>query len=174
MTAKSDSHPPSRRPAVSKDSVALYPFVRQGLRPRWLTYKLTTPKEQRELWSGVHVRVYWLELPNGSTPAKKEYEKCIDDVEAKAAFKAMDEFLQANQPIPRSRREKVGVVRNVAVWEVKAPWRGRLIGRLICAQGRGSDYFVALALAKKTQKLPSNSIETAKKRIASALDAGGL
>jgi hypothetical protein len=137
-----------------------------------LNLKVNQPKEHRALFLGSRLQVYWLALPGNSLPAKRDYDKKVDETEVMAALATIDRLLVAGQPIPPSRMQKV-TVKGVTLWEFKAPPRGRLIYRLLCYRGEDWSFYVAHAGAKKSQDLPQAWKENAAARIKQSLGAGG-
>lgn len=137
-----------------------------------LNLKVNLPREQRALFLGNQLQVYWLALPGNALPAKRDYDKKVDEDEVMAALATIDRLLAAGEPIPRSRLQKV-TAKGVTLWEFKAPPHGRLIYRLLCHRGEGWSFYVAYAGAKKSQDLPQPWKETAAARIKQSLGAGG-
>jgi hypothetical protein len=137
-----------------------------------LNLKVNSPKEHRALFLGSRLEVYWLALPGNSLPAKRDYDKKVDETEVMAALATIDRLLVAGQRIPPSRMQKV-TIKGVTLWEFKAPPQGRLIYRLLCHRGEDWTFYVAYAGAKKSQDLPQAWKETAAARIKQSLAAGG-
>jgi hypothetical protein len=137
-----------------------------------LNLKVNLPKERRALFLGNRLQVYWLALPGNALLAKRDYDKKVDETEVMAALAAIDRLLVAGEPIPPSRMQKV-TVKGVALWEFKAPPRGRLIYRLLCHRGEDWEFYVAYAGVKKSQDLPQPWKEAAAARIKQSLGAGG-
>ena len=130
------------------------------------------PLEERIVFRGATLCVYWLLTPPASMPARKEYAKQVDDAEARAAMQAIDEFLTEGEKVPKTLLEKWDH-KGVVVWEIKAPQTGKIINRLLCHRGSNWDLFVALARQKGSQVIELSWKETTAIRIKRSLAAGG-
>lgn len=116
---------------------------------------------------GQILEVTWLEYPNGTKPAEKEYRKSrISNKAVEGCFGAMDLNLQSGVPIPKTRMETF-VQDGLTICELKAPQKStsRPLGRLLCYRPGGWRLEVAVAGAKKEQDLRDQWINTAVQRI---------
>ena len=134
---------------------------------------VTIPKEDRVVFPGVELAVYWLALPGDSLPAKKEYDKHIDSVKAEATFRAIDRFLAQKQPVPSTYMSPIRIDRSLKLWEIRAPKRGPVIGRMFAYRGQGWDLYLALCRKKKSQKIPQDWKTTAAGRVRLSMNSGG-
>lgn len=117
--------------------------------------------------------VYWL-ATGDKLPAKDEYKKVIDDNKAQQAFRAIDTHLNNGEPIPSNRAQLVKAgTGDYNIWEVKAPHRGKRIGRLLCYCPDDWNWYVAHCVRKKSQELKQRWIDTAVGRVVSAIEGGG-
>lgn len=134
---------------------------------------VTISKSERVVFSGLKLVVYWLALPGDTLPSKKEYAREIDESDAEASFRAIDRLVSQEQPVPRNFMSPIKVDKSLKLWEIRAPHRGREIGRLLAYRDRDWDLYLGLCGKKKSQELPKQWIDTASQRVRRSLDGGG-
>jgi phage-related protein len=160
---------------LQDEALAVAPTNRMLYRHTWagrVNLKVNRPKEERKLFIGRRLRVYWLSV-QGELPALREYRREVDDTEVQASLKAIDGFLERGERVPSFLTEK-WTYANQAVREVKAPKQQAFrIYRLLCYHGRDWDLYVALAREKKRQSIPNNWKDLAVRRIKESLRHGG-
>lgn len=135
--------------------------------------KVTLPKEERVVFPGQKLVVYWLALPGDSLPAMKEYRKEIDPTMAEASFRTIDRLLCNGERMPSNYMSKLRIDSSLNLWEIRAPKSGREIGRLLGYRHQNWEIYLALCRKKKSQKVPEAWKKTAGDRVRRSLKAGG-
>lgn len=118
------------------------------------------------------LKVYWLEV-NDTLPGQKEFMAECNRTLVLGQLAAIDRLLGSGGPPPTRFLTKI-THRNVDIWEIKTPPSGKDIYRLLAVRETGWTLFVATARKKTTQRLPSEWLDVAARRIRDARSGGAL
>lgn len=106
-------------------------------------------------------------------PAKKEYEQVIDPDDADGSFRAIDRFLEGGKPVPKTLIDPLQIGSGMKVWAIKAPQRGKVIGRIYCYRAGDWDLYAVMCKRKRDQTVRDEWKKTMRERIRRSLASGG-
>lgn len=115
--------------------------------------------------------MYYLQVGD-DLPAKGEFEKLPNKPRVLAALTMIDQFLKQGRRVPSSFMQLI-THKNVKIWEIKAPQRGKQISRLLAYRESDWTMFLAFARQKKSQELQDSWKDVASDRIKRALNEDG-